>query len=108
VGEELSERLGQLLASTPERFKFLNMIFVLDTCIPQLIGVIDLPFDRKAVERHIQESPGKDHSEASFFEFVKLNANEPRTEKLLSRKDHRWALSGICALISSIEYSRNK
>jgi hypothetical protein len=103
VLEELSEGLSNILESTPERFRFLNVIMSLDEFHPYLVGVIELPLTRAEVERHIQESPGKDHSEFTTIEYLLLNADDIKTSEFIDDQN-RWTMAGLSSFITSIAY----
>jgi hypothetical protein len=103
VYEELSEGLYWSLKDEPHRFKFLNIVMDLEYFNPHLVGIIDLGMTRAEVKKHLEETPGKDHSEATAIDFVKLDSRDPSTMKLISDKP-RWSAVGLSALITAVHY----
>lgn len=103
--EEVSEGLYALLKNTPERFKFLNIIFAQEYFHPSLVGIVELPLTSAEVASHIEETPGKDHSESTSIHFLKLDPTDQKTADFLS-DEKRWTAAGLSAFITAIIYWR--
>lgn len=101
LSEEVSEELGHMLETTPDRFVFLNIIFGFDYFHPFIVGIIRLPLDRNKTEKLIQQSPGKDHTEAKSIHFFNLDSHNQETLDVIKQKN-TWFLPGLSAFITSI------
>jgi hypothetical protein len=103
VKEELSPELDKRLRGTPDRYKFLNVIMDLEFFNPHLLGVIELGMTRDEVVKTIQESRGKDHSEARAIRFLPLDRTNAETMQFISAQE-RWSPPGLAAFITGMKY----
>jgi hypothetical protein len=103
VREELGRELYERLRGTPDRYKFLNVIMDLGYFNPHLIGVVELGMTRDQVAKSIQESRGKDHSEARAIRFLPLDRTNPETMQFISAQE-RWSPPGLAAFITGMKY----
>ncbi len=100
--EELSP-FRNALENTPHRFKFLNVLFGLETFGPELVGVVELPFSRELTHKMMQEERGRDHGDAIAFEFVKLDSSDRRTMRMIEEVED-WSVLSLAALMIAIKY----
>jgi len=104
VLEELSVDLFAHVRTRLDSFKFLTVMFDLDKFHPMLGGVIELGLTRKEVEKMIQASPGRDHTEFRATDYLPLDIKHKKTMNLI-RDQGRWISTGLGAFIGAVIYS---
>ena len=101
--EEVSEDLYCKIRDEQSKFKFLNLIMDMDLFTPHLVGIIELGVDRDELQKYIEASPGKDHSEAASFDYLPLDVTISKTLEFVRDKQN-WAPPGLSAFITAVKY----
>ena len=103
LGEEATKALLPYSPEDCTNIHFLNMAFTFLHRKPVMIGVIQLPIGRSAIESLIRSKPGIDHREWAGFFSLRLSVHNTATRTLLEQ-DTQWSATGRAALISALHY----
>lgn len=106
VDEEMSPKIAEAIAQSPDRIKFLSVVMDLKMFHPHLLGIVQLPFTRDETKEKIADHPGKDmKAEAGAHRYVRLDFNDPVTKQLVADQ-RNWSAAGLAALVSAEKYLR--